>query len=120
MKIIYQTVEVLAIIIPTGEIDINEVARKDVPAGVDYWIIEDTDIPTDRTFRNAWKQNSKVIETDMTKKDGSKLLDRWIESIPLKKAGKVSDVSELCLFLASEKATYITGQVINVDGGLVT
>ncbi|MAR65424.1 MAG: 3-oxoacyl-[acyl-carrier-protein] reductase [Flammeovirgaceae bacterium] len=60
------------------------------------------------------------IETDMTKKDGSKLLDRWIESIPLKKAGKVSDVSELCLFLASEKATYITGQVINVDGGLVT
>tara|TARA_B100001564_G_C20423539_1_gene571207 strand:- start:344 stop:784 length:441 start_codon:yes stop_codon:yes gene_type:complete len=60
------------------------------------------------------------IETDMTKKDGSRLLDRWIESIPLKKAGKVSDVSELCLFLASEKATYITGQVINVDGGLVT
>ena len=56
----------------------------------------------------------------MTKKDGSRLLDRWIESIPLKKAGKVSDVSELCLFLASEKATYITGQVINVDGGLVT
>lgn len=60
------------------------------------------------------------IETDMTSKDGSGLLDKWIESIPLKRAGIVDDVSELCLFLASDKASYITGQIINVDGGLVT
>ena len=60
------------------------------------------------------------IETDMTGKDGSGLLDKWIESIPLKRAGIVDDVSELCLFLASDKASYITGQIINVDGGLVT
>jgi len=56
----------------------------------------------------------------MTKKDSSNLLEKWIESIPLKRAGSVGDVSELCLFLASDKASYITGQVINVDGGLVT
>ena len=60
------------------------------------------------------------IETDMTSKDGSALFDKWIESIPLKRAGIVDDVSELCLFLASDKASYITGQIINVDGGLVT
>lgn len=60
------------------------------------------------------------IETDMTSKDGSGLLDKWIELIPLKRAGIVDDVSELCLFLASDKASYITGQIINVDGGLVT
>ena len=50
MKIIYQTEEGLSIITPTGEIDINEVARKDVPAGVDYWIVEDNQISTDRTL----------------------------------------------------------------------
>ena len=60
------------------------------------------------------------IETDMTSKDCSGLLYKWIESIPLKRAGIVDDVSELCLFLASDKASYITGQIINVDGGLVT
>ncbi len=60
------------------------------------------------------------IKTDMTSKDGSRLLDKWIESIPLQRAGIVDDVSELCLFLASDKASYITGQIINVDGGLVT
>ena len=51
MRIIYKTENGVSIIIPTGEIDIAEVARKDVPAGVDYWIVEDSDIPSDRTFR---------------------------------------------------------------------
>ena len=44
----------------------------------------------------------------------------WIDSIPLKRAGSVNDVANLCVYLASEKASYITGQVIRVDGGLVT
>ena len=64
MKIIYQTEEGLSIITPTGEIDINEVARKDVPAGVDYWIVEDTDIPINRTFRNAWKLIDNIGPAD--------------------------------------------------------
>ncbi len=60
------------------------------------------------------------IETDMTSHGDGKLLESWINSIPLKKAGKVVDVANLCLFLASEDANYITGQIIKVDGGLVT
>ena len=55
MKIIYQTETGVAIIHPTGELSIEEVAKKDVPAGVPYKIVEDSDIPSDRTFRNAWE-----------------------------------------------------------------
>tara|TARA_R100000773_G_scaffold22063_1_gene19572 strand:+ start:733 stop:1002 length:270 start_codon:yes stop_codon:yes gene_type:complete len=64
MKIIYQTEEGLIVVTPTGEISINEVARKDVPAGVDYWIVEDNEIPTDRTFRNAWKLIDNIGPAD--------------------------------------------------------
>ena len=60
------------------------------------------------------------IETDMTNKGDGKLLESWLESIPLKRAGNVSDVANLCTYLASDKASYITGQIIKVDGGLVT
>ena len=54
----------VSIITPAG--DVNN-AIKDVPSGLSYEIVEDSAIPTDRSFRNAWKQNSKTIETDMTK-----------------------------------------------------
>ena len=60
------------------------------------------------------------IETDMTNKGDGKLLESWIESIPLKRAGHVEDIANLCVYLASEKGSYITGQIIKVDGGLVT
>ena len=60
------------------------------------------------------------IETDMTNQGDGKLLESWIESIPLKRAGNISDVANLCTYLASDKASYITGQIIKVDGGLVT
>ena len=60
------------------------------------------------------------IQTDMTNKGDGKLLENWIESIPLKRAGNISDVANLCSYLASDKASYITGQIIKVDGGLVT
>ncbi len=42
-----------------------------------------------------------------------------IETIPLKRLGKPEDVAELVLFLASEEASYITGQTISIDGGLL-
>ena len=54
----------VSIITPAG--DVND-AIKDVPSGLSYEIVEDSAIPTDRSFRNAWKQNSKTIETDITK-----------------------------------------------------
>ena len=64
MRIIYQTEEGLAVVVPTGELDINEVARKDVPAGVDYWIVEDSVVPSDRTFRNAWELDPNIGTPD--------------------------------------------------------
>ena len=64
-KIIYTNSDgTVSIITPAG--DVND-AIKDVPSGLSYEIVEDSVIPTDRSFRNAWKQNSKTIETDMTK-----------------------------------------------------
>ena len=64
-KIIYTNSDgTVSIITPVG--DVND-SIKDVPSGLSYEIVEDSVIPTDRSFRNAWKQNSKTIETDMTK-----------------------------------------------------
>ena len=60
------------------------------------------------------------IETEMTDQIDKKNLDNWINSIPLKRAGSVEDVANLCCFLGSDKSSYITGQIIKVDGGLLT
>jgi 3-oxoacyl-[acyl-carrier protein] reductase len=59
------------------------------------------------------------IRTEMTAELPEKELATWLEGIPLKRAGEVSDVANLCVFLASDMSTYITGQVLNVDGGMV-
>ena len=64
MRIIYQTEEGLAVLIPTGELAVEEVARKDVPAGVNYWIVEDNEVPSDRTFREAWELDASIGEPD--------------------------------------------------------
>ena len=55
-RILYPTPDGnVAIIIPSGELPIEEVAAKDVPAGTPYKIIDATEIPADRTFRAAWE-----------------------------------------------------------------
>lgn len=59
------------------------------------------------------------IETDMTEVLGDKFKDEVRNNIPLKKLGKPEDVAEVVAFLSSDSANYITGQVINVDGGMV-
>ena len=59
------------------------------------------------------------INTDMTEVLPEKVKDSMIQSIPLKRIGKPQDVANLVLFLASDLSNYITGQVINVDGGMV-
>ena len=56
------------------------------------------------------------IDTEMTEKLPKK--EELVKAIPLGHVGKVEDVAELALFLASDKAAYITGEVIRVDGGL--
>lgn len=57
-RIIYRTTDGgVAVIIPAPEcgLTIEEIAAKDVPAGVEYKIIDVEEVPTDRTFRNAWE-----------------------------------------------------------------
>ncbi|MCJ7814223.1 MAG: 3-oxoacyl-[acyl-carrier-protein] reductase [Candidatus Atribacteria bacterium] len=59
------------------------------------------------------------IETDMTKKLPEKIRKDLQQQIPLKRLGTVEDVAKVVYFLISDAANYITGQVINVDGGMV-
>lgn len=53
----------ISVIIPTGELSIEEVAQKDVPAGAPYLLADVADVPSDRTFREAW-------EADFSNPDG--------------------------------------------------
>ncbi|MBS1534648.1 MAG: 3-oxoacyl-[acyl-carrier-protein] reductase [Flavobacteriaceae bacterium] len=60
------------------------------------------------------------IETEMTAKLNEDVVQGWRDSIPLKRGGTTEDVANACLFLASDMSTYVTGQVLNVDGGMLT
>ena len=60
------------------------------------------------------------IETDMTDSLSEDVINSWKESIPLKRSGSPSDVGNACVFLASDLSNYITGQVLHVDGGMLT
>lgn len=60
------------------------------------------------------------IETEMTAKLNEDVVQGWRDSIPLKRGGSTEDVANACLFLASDLSTYVTGQVLNVDGGMLT
>ncbi len=60
------------------------------------------------------------IETEMTGALDEKVVQEWRDAIPLKRGGTPKDVANLALFLASDMSSYITGQVINVDGGMLT
>jgi len=59
------------------------------------------------------------IETDMTAFLDNKSKENVIKNIPLGRFGNVDDVSQMVMFLASDEASYITGQTISVDGGLL-
>jgi 3-oxoacyl-[acyl-carrier protein] reductase len=60
------------------------------------------------------------IETEMTAKLDPKTVDSWRDSIPLKRGGTPEDVANACVFLGSDMSAYITGQTLNVDGGMLT
>lgn len=60
------------------------------------------------------------IETDMTDSLSEDVINSWKESIPLKRGGNPSDVGNACVFLASDMSSYITGQVLHIDGGMLT
>ncbi|UII22725.1 3-oxoacyl-[acyl-carrier-protein] reductase [Fulvivirga ligni] len=60
------------------------------------------------------------IETEMTDKLDEKTVQGWRDAIPLKRGGTPEDVAEACVFLGSDMSSYISGQVLQVDGGMLT
>ena len=60
------------------------------------------------------------IETEMTAKLNEDVVKGWRDAIPLKRGGTPEAVANVCVFLASDMSAYVTGQVINVDGGMLT
>ncbi|AOW16053.1 3-oxoacyl-[acyl-carrier-protein] reductase [Polaribacter vadi] len=60
------------------------------------------------------------IETEMTDKLDEKVVQGWRDSIPLKRGGSPQDIANACVFLASDMSSYITGQTLSVDGGMLT
>lgn len=60
------------------------------------------------------------IETEMTAKLPKEVVEGWYAKIPLRRGGKPDDVANTCVFLGSDLSTYVTGQVINVCGGMQT
>jgi 3-oxoacyl-[acyl-carrier protein] reductase len=60
------------------------------------------------------------IETEMTGELNEATVEEWKKSIPLKRGGEAAEVANVCLFLGSDLSSYVTGQTIQVDGGLLT
>ncbi|GAB3885535.1 3-oxoacyl-[acyl-carrier-protein] reductase [Spirosoma agri] len=60
------------------------------------------------------------IETEMTGEINEKALDEWKQQIPMKRGGQPEEVADCAIFLASDLSRYITGQVLQVDGGMLT
>ena len=60
------------------------------------------------------------IETEMNAKLDEKVVEGWRAGIPLKRGGTPEDIANACVFLASDMSAYVTGQVLNVDGGMLT
>ena len=60
------------------------------------------------------------IVTEMTENLGEETIKKYYENIPLKRGGTPEEVANTCVFLASDMSSYITGQVLNVDGGMLT
>lgn len=60
------------------------------------------------------------IETEMTGELNAAATEEWKKAIPLKRGGQPEEVANACVFLASDMSSYITGQVLQVDGGMLT
>jgi len=60
------------------------------------------------------------IVTEMTEKLGEEIIKKYYEAVPLKRGGTPEEVANTCVFLGSDMSSYVTGQVLNVDGGMLT
>lgn len=68
---------------------------------------------------DMWDYNDRVWGQMLGDYGPGELMASWVENIPMKRAGEGRDVAGLIAFLASDDASYITGQTVNVDGGLI-
>jgi meso-butanediol dehydrogenase / (S,S)-butanediol dehydrogenase / diacetyl reductase len=68
---------------------------------------------------DMWAYNDRVWGSLLGDYKPGELMEEWVQGIPMGRAGSPEDVAGLVAFLASDDATYITGQTINVDGGLI-
>lgn len=68
---------------------------------------------------DMWDYNDRVWGSMLGEYKPGELMAEWVQNIPMKRAGEGKDVAGLVTFLASQDADYITGQTINVDGGLI-
>ena len=67
-RIVYSTPDGgVAVVIPSGELPIEQVLAKDVPEGVEAEVVEIADVPSDRTFRGAWEKSGRNVVTNLTK-----------------------------------------------------
>lgn len=68
-RIVYKTDSGVSIVIPSPQalaaMTIEEIAAKDIPAGAEYTIVSADDLPADRTFRDAWRQNGSSVDVDL-------------------------------------------------------
>ena len=60
------------------------------------------------------------IVTEMTEELGEETIKQYFEAIPLKRGGTPEEIANTCVFLGSDMSSYVTGQVLNVDGGMLT
>ncbi len=60
------------------------------------------------------------IETEMTEVLDEKTVQEWRDSVPLKRGGTPEDIANACLYLASDLSGYVTGHILNVNGGMLT
>lgn len=58
------------------------------------------------------------IETAMTAQLPEEIRKDWMQKIPLRRGGQTEDIANVCLFLASDLSSYVSGQVIQIDGGM--
>lgn len=67
---------------------------------------------------DMWSYNDREWGKLLGNYEPGELMQKWVDDIPLKRVGTPRDVAALVAFLASEDASYITGQTINIDGGM--
>ncbi len=92
----------------------QSLAKEVAPDGITVNAICPGIIETD-----MWAYNDKVWGSMLGDYGPGELMAEWVQKIPMKRAGTGDDVAGLVAFLASEDAAYITGQTVNVDGGLI-